>query len=210
MAAADEIAARDGRPGGTVHTSKGDRTRTSILRAALRVFSHRGYRSGSLASIADEVGVTQQGVLHYFGSKEALLVEVLKRRDEAERRGRRRSADGESLFARTVDLVRRNEEQPEEVRFFSVLVGEALTDDYPATDYVRSRYADLVKFSARVLERGQESGQIRQDVDVEDVAALLLAAMDGLQIQWLLHPDRGMVRPFELLAELLEDDVAVR
>jgi hypothetical protein len=50
-------------------------------------------------------------------------------------------------------------------------LGEALTADYPATDYVRSRYADLVENRARMLERGQDSGQIRRDVDVEDAAA---------------------------------------
>lgn len=211
MATADEIEGRDGRPGSeTVHTRRGDRMRTAILRAALRVFSHRGYRAGSLASIADDVGVTQQGVLHYFGSKESLLIEVLKHRDEDERRSRPGQADGENLFTRTVDLVRRNEGRPEEVRFFSVLVGEALTDDYPATDYVRSRYADLLKFSAQVLERGQDSGQIRRDIEVDDVAALLLAAMDGLQIQWLLNPERGMVKRFELLATLLENYVSAR
>ena len=34
--------------------------------------------------------------------------------------------------------------------------------------------------------------------------------MDGLQIQWLLNPERGMVKRFELLATLLEDYVSAR
>ena len=49
-----------------------------------------------------------------------------------------------------------------------------------------------------------------EGIEVDDVAALLLAAMDGLQIQWLLNPERGMVKRFELLATLLEDYVSAR
>jgi AcrR family transcriptional regulator len=193
--------------GDIAHTSKGKSTRAAILAAAQRAFGRRGYRGGSLASIADAVGVTQQGVLHYFGSKENLLVEVLKQRDELERATGQATADEQSLFARTVALVRRNGNHREEVRFFSVLVGEALTEDYPATDYVRGRYAALARSSARMLERGQQSGQVRGDIDAESVAALLIAAMDGLQIQWLLDPGRGMTKPFELLVRLLKDYV---
>jgi AcrR family transcriptional regulator len=194
-------------PGETVRSRKGRTTRNAILKAARDVFSRRGYRAGSLQSIADAVGVSQQGVLHYFGSKENLLVEVLKHRDEEERQDRFGHRDHDSLFARTLDLTRRNERQPDDVRFFSVLVGEALTDDYPATDYVRHRYAELAKISADVLRRGQATGHVRSDVDIDDVVALLVAAMDGLQIQWLLNPEHGMARPFELLATLLEQYV---
>ena len=41
-----------------------------------------GFRSVSLASLAPVVGITEQGVMHYFPTKVHLLLGVLERRDE--------------------------------------------------------------------------------------------------------------------------------
>lgn len=54
-------------------------TRERILTAAMSVFANRGYNNGSLLEIADQVGMTHAGVLHYFGSKDNLLTAVLER-----------------------------------------------------------------------------------------------------------------------------------
>ncbi|MGO7983453.1 TetR/AcrR family transcriptional regulator, partial [Rhizobium johnstonii] len=51
--------------------------RTQILDAAVDVFGKQGYRNGSLRDVADAVGLSIQGVLHHFPSKEELLLEVL-------------------------------------------------------------------------------------------------------------------------------------
>jgi AcrR family transcriptional regulator len=46
--------------------------RDKILTATIRLVARNGGRGTSLAEIAGEAGVTQQGLLHYFASKEAL------------------------------------------------------------------------------------------------------------------------------------------
>ena len=56
--------------------------RAEILRAAANTFGSKGYKNGSLAEVAEQVGITHAGVLHHFGSKEQLLVEVLEYRDK--------------------------------------------------------------------------------------------------------------------------------
>ena len=54
---------------------------TQILDAAERVFGESGFRQGSFKDVADAVGLTLQGVLHYFGTKEDLLRATLDRRN---------------------------------------------------------------------------------------------------------------------------------
>ena len=44
----------------------------------------RDTTNGTLADIADQVGMTHAGVLHHFGSKDQLLLEVLAYRDETD------------------------------------------------------------------------------------------------------------------------------
>jgi len=62
---------------------KGDASFTAerkvlILQAAFEVFSNLGFRGGSLAKIAELVGISEAGILHHFKSKDALLIAVLE------------------------------------------------------------------------------------------------------------------------------------
>ena len=52
-------------------------TRDRFLEVARRQFAARGYYGASIASIADELGLSKQALLHHFGSKEKLYGEVL-------------------------------------------------------------------------------------------------------------------------------------
>ena len=58
-----------------VRKSPGERRR-EILDAAVRLISERGYNGTSVQDVADAVGVTKQGVLRYFPSKDNLLAAV--------------------------------------------------------------------------------------------------------------------------------------
>ena len=53
------------RPGDQRRAGRSRNRREEILRAALDVFAERGYRGASLALVAERVGLTQQGLLHY-------------------------------------------------------------------------------------------------------------------------------------------------
>ena len=50
--------------------------RREILDAAVEIFGSKGYANGTLVEIADQVGMTHAGILHHFGSKDQLLLEV--------------------------------------------------------------------------------------------------------------------------------------
>src|SRR5689334_756526 len=50
--------------------------RESILAAAGRLFSERGFLGTSTGDIAEAVGLTQSAIFYYFPSKEALVFEL--------------------------------------------------------------------------------------------------------------------------------------
>ena len=56
--------------------------REQILAAALSLIAVSGYDGVSLEDFANAAGITKAGLLHYFSSKEHLLVAVLERRDQ--------------------------------------------------------------------------------------------------------------------------------
>ena len=115
----------------------------------MRLINARGFNGMSLQAVADEVGITQAGVLHYVGSKHGLLVEVIHRYYD------RSSAldDYLSLFhpggafegqspkipeyCRL--LVAENNSQPELVMLFQMLNTEAMSAESPLHEYFNDR-----------------------------------------------------------------------
>jgi AcrR family transcriptional regulator len=53
-------------------------TRDQFLSAAEHLFAEKGFYGASIATIAKELGLTKQALLHHFGSKEKLYGEVLQ------------------------------------------------------------------------------------------------------------------------------------
>ncbi|KOU61266.1 TetR family transcriptional regulator [Streptomyces sp. MMG1533] len=157
--------------------------RAEIVRAALEVIAERGYRGASLAAVAERVGLTQQGLLHYFPTKDALLVAVLEERDkwDAVPVGQWRT----DLLAA---LVEYNAMRPGIIQTFSALLGESVTEGHPARGYFTERYAQVRTNMAAVL-RAEYGDRLPNGLTPERTAPLLVAVMDGLQYQWLLDPE---------------------
>jgi len=55
-----------------------EQTRAKILRAAGKVFRRVGYHAAGVDKVMEEAGLTAGGFYAHFGSKEALLAEVLR------------------------------------------------------------------------------------------------------------------------------------
>jgi AcrR family transcriptional regulator len=171
----------------------GDARRARILNIALQEFGENGYRGTSLARIAERAELTQAGLLHHFRSKQDLLTAVLDLRDEmdAERLDFRSLPDGgEPTLRALVALVEHNARQPGIVQLFTVLTGEAVTTDHPAHAWAQERYRLLTTSLATALRHGVESGELQPGVDPDALARQVMAMMDGLQLQWLLDPER--------------------
>jgi AcrR family transcriptional regulator len=176
--------------------AKTEARRAEILRTALVAFSARGFQGSSLREIAEAVGLSQAGVLHHFASKEALLAAVLAEKD-AESVSHFEGANGVGVLDALRGVVAENLLQPGLIRLFTTLSAEAINEDHPAHEYFQLRYAAARELIAGALGQGQHDGDVDAELDVEMAAALLIAIMDGLQIQWLLNEDFDMLAAFD-------------
>ena len=165
--------------------SKDDR-RARILAAAVEIIGDKGFHGFSIRDLAVRCEMTDAGLLHHFGSKVALLTAVLDERDrqdeiaiaaalgeEAEPAPRSPATVRRILRA----LVQRNGEKPEFVRLYAMLRVEAMAPDHPAHAYFRQRDAAAHQMFSRLLAV--------IDADSGSLARQVLAALDGLELQWL-------------------------
>ena len=60
------------------HVRKGDLTRAAILDVALDVASRDGLEGVTIGILADRLDMSKSGVFSHFGSRDELLIEVLK------------------------------------------------------------------------------------------------------------------------------------
>ena len=177
-----------------------------LIREAIRYFGQYGYRGAKLAEIANAAGVTEPGLLHHFPSKEHLLMEVLAERDRADRERFDPSLHEElgDAFNALQKLVEYNETVPGLVQLFTILVAESIEEQHPGHDFFMRRYQNVRKQNIGILQQAQERGEIRADIPAEDLAIMLFALMDGLQIQWLYEPDKvDTARIFEHFIRLV-------
>jgi AcrR family transcriptional regulator len=175
----------------TPRSAEAKQRQQDILRIAMDTFAARGYNNASLQEIADRAGLTQAGVLHYFRTKAQLLTSVLELRDasDIEQLGTERPR-GLAFLRHLVDTVSRNAEREGIVRLYAVLSAESVTEGHPAQEFFRTRYEGLRTMVVEALEEACELGEIRDGTAVKDTANAIIAVMDGLQVQWLLAPDR--------------------
>ncbi|MBL1074287.1 TetR/AcrR family transcriptional regulator [Nocardia sp. 2] len=171
---------------------RADARREQIIDEALKTFADNGYRNASIAEIAERCGLSQPGLLHYFPTKAALLAAVLEYRDrlDYDRLNFGQQLRGKEALIRLAQLVEHNTHVPGLVRLFTVVTGEAVTTDHPAHDWARNRYRIMQSYLRNGLDAGIADGTIRAGIDTAAVAAQIFAMMDGLQLQWLLDPER--------------------
>lgn len=178
--------------------------RAEIVRAAVEVIAERGYRGAALGTVAERVGLTQQGLLHYFPTKEALLVAVLEERDRWDTGGGARAMADTWRPDLLASLVEYNAMRPGIVQTFSALLGESVTDGHPAREFFAERYAQVRAAMADVL-RAEFGERLPSGLTPDQAAPLLAAVMDGLQYQWLLAPETvDMPGTFRAFLDLIQ------
>lgn len=168
----------------------GRATRERILEVAAQAFGRDGYHGTSLAAIGRELGITQQGVLHHFRTKPALLRAVLERRDEEDRATwpPREEMAGLAVLDAWDRTVERNAGTLELVRLAHMMGAEAAGGDHPAREHCLTRIRGGMDTLVTALRAGVESGELRADLDCEITARQVIAMSEGLENQWLLDP----------------------
>jgi AcrR family transcriptional regulator len=185
-----------------------DVRREQILANAARLISQRGYNGFSVQELAQQCGLTNAGLLYYFGSKEGLLIALLEDRDRHDKAAVTTmaglSGKGEAPKRISLDaalklfsaMVKRNSTQPELVRLYTVLRAEALSEGHPAQQYFVAREDAVLESFTKMV-----TGHVQHP---RSTARQLMALMTGLQEQWLRGDhDFDMVTEWDRGAKLL-------
>lgn len=183
---------------------KSERTRQRILDAAANALATRGYAATSLKAIADSIGMQDASLYYHFGSKDDLVVEVL----------RLGTLLAEEAVVAAVDALGPDPDPVDALT--TAIVAHAVAvlggGDYPRAN-VRSygqlpphlaeahvaqhrRYGDVWR---GLIQAGLDAGRFRGDLDPGAVRLLVLGALNWA-IEW--YDPGGHLTPAELGRQL--------
>jgi AcrR family transcriptional regulator len=169
-------------------TVKGRRTADSLVEAATVVLAREGIAGASVAAIADEAGVAKRLITYYFGTREGLLVQVVRR-------------IGEQIVANVADAIaepvsvdaaaaagfdamwaglRAAPHLPE--AYIALLAGARDGEARIALDDLRATFTALVREAVATQER---AGRRLAGGEPEGLTVLILAIVRGLVLEWV-------------------------
>jgi AcrR family transcriptional regulator len=146
-----------------------------------------------LKAIGQRAGYSRGLVSARFGSKEGLLRELVTRMLERWGSDVRDPAVGTRVGVEALAVVAEVhreaiENTPDAVRALYMLLFESLVDMPDLRREMGSLDQRLRDGVARTIRAGLRAGAVRADVDIPAQAALFLAVLRGITLQWLIDP----------------------
>jgi AcrR family transcriptional regulator len=150
------------------------------------VFARRGVAATGLGEVAIEAGISRTGFYHYYRDKDALV------RDLAQEL----LAEEEQLFEEALAM-------PGAVDEKIAWLADAVVERFGAwarygrplleiwlqeSRRLRPLLRALRKALATLIKEGQKQGDVAQDLEPQETAALLVGLIDGLMLQVFIDP----------------------
>ena len=186
--------------------------RRVLLEAAVRVFARRGFHAARVGDIAEEAGVAHGLLYHYFSSKEEVL-ETIFRETWADLLAAVRDVEEsgepaqEQLRQVAAILLRSGRRDPDLVRVLVRGVTRSSELDRRVGDV-----GDAFAAIERIVRRGQESGELRPELDARLTSVIFYGAIEELLTGWVLEllpdSDEDVARAEQTVVEIVSGGLA--
>lgn len=196
------------RPPRRTHAQRREQAEQRLLDAALAIVAQRGSMRLTLAEIGEAAGYSRGLPAHRFGSKAGLLRSLMAyigERFKAEREGWPRRAPGLDAIRGTISIYF-SRKGPGWTTTRALLV--MMTEGFMASSVLRADIAEYNRGALAYFENhiryGVERGEIAADTDPATTAVVLLGAMRGAMMQWLVDERIGLAKVRDRLLEITD------
>src|SRR6266513_1274158 len=171
--------------------------RSSILRAATRVFARNGYFNSKVADIARAADVADGTVYLYFKSKEEILHSIFDQNmAEAIASGRKLIKALSDPREKLREIARLHLERLGADRDLAVVFQVELRGSTKfMEEFSAAGFAEYLTLIRSTFEEGQRAGIFRSDLNAKVVAKILFGALDEMATNWILSKRRYKLAP---------------
>jgi len=187
----------------------GGEKRDRILRAAVEIFSRKGFFNSKVSEIARAASVADGTIYLYFRNKDDLLISLFEEKmGEVVADVRRRIADGGNSLEKLKIFIENHMDLLErEAGLVEVLQVELRQSTKFLKNYTPVKFFEYLEIISDILEEGKREGVLRPDLNVSIARRAIFGALDELSLTYILsrkpkyHPT---VTAAELCRLLLE------
>lgn len=156
---------------------KAPQRREQLIEVATKLFAKYGYEATTTFKIAEEAGVTEPILYRHFETKQEMFVAIVSSVSEKTMLSWRDTIAGEEDPAQQIRLIA--ETFPGHIKqladAYHVLHGALATSrDKKVLAVLKEHYAQIEGFFVRVIQRGQELGVFRPQLDPKGPAWQLI------------------------------------
>jgi len=189
--------------------NSGGEKRDRILRAAVEIFSRKGFFNSKVSEIARAASVADGTIYLYFRNKDDLLISLFEEKmGEVVADVRRRIADGGNSLEKLKIFIENHMDLLErEAGLVEVLQVELRQSTKFLKNYTPVKFFEYLEIISDILEEGKREGVLRPDLNVSIARRAIFGALDELSLTYILsrkpkyHPT---VTAAELCRLLLE------
>lgn len=185
-----------------------------LLEAAVQLVARRGSLRTTLAEIGEAAGYSRGLPAHRFGSKAGLLRALaahIGERFDAQRQAAPAREPGLDTIRGSVELYfNRTDANWTSTRALLVMMTEALIEPPGLADDLAAYNRSALAFFEHHIRVGVERGEIDPGVDPAADAVVLLGALRGAMLQWLLDRDIDLGRVRDRMLEVVDRSLLKR
>lgn len=201
--------ARRQQPRNAPQQARAAQTRAQILTAAAGLFAERGYPHTSIAQIAEQVGMTKGAVYFHFRDKEDIAAEIVR---ELYNRWRVRIDEAQAMDLPPMETIQALLSNAAD-RFFEdeiVKAGARIQAERSLSDTTLPEpYVEWISTLATLLAKANGAGQLREGVDPEAGAYILVSAFFGMQhVCDILNRRADLPRRWDEMSRLIFASIA--
>ena len=182
---------------------RGIETREKIFNAALQLFAERGFSATTIDAITEKADIGKGTFFNYFENKESILLEYREMQ-----MGRVKAFVSNSIKSvESIDTLifklamTMTEEQQKSPAMFQSLITAIFSNDA-----VQKRMAEGLSLSkqmlAELISYRQRSGEIRNDIEAEEIAHSFQRMIFGTTLIWSLAPDMTLEANLKKMTEV--------
>src|SRR5512135_675171 len=189
--------------------NNGGEKRDRILRAAVKIFSRKGFFNSKVSEIARAAEVADGTIYLYFRNKDDLLISLFEEKmGEVVADVRRRIADGRNALEKLKIFIENHMDLLErEAGLVEVLQVELRQSTKFLKDYTPVKFFEYLEIISEILEEGRAEGVLRPDLNISIARRAIFGALDELSLTYILsrkpkyHPSVTAVELCRLLLE---------
>jgi TetR/AcrR family fatty acid metabolism transcriptional regulator len=160
-----------------------------IIRAATKVFAKKGFFNARISDIAKEAKVADGTIYLYFNNKFDILLSVFEQEigkliDHVNLLLEKE----ESSKAKLEIFITNHLEEMKKNRYLAEVIHIELRQTSKLIrEYRKNTFNDYLKIIGTIIEKGQEDGTFRQDIQPDIARQVVFGALDEISICW--HTD---------------------